>query len=212
MKRLIFSLISAVIIQIAFYSFIGAYANMPPWVEHWVFKLLLFIVLVWFIGFIWGRIWGANTDMVNRKKTEESMKLDKDVRQAILDRSRLAEQHLAETCGKLDSSGQAAIAEEARKARNMLESFSKTLSAQPTGPGPASAGLNISERDASRIVLHDKNILAIIEEIADDSADLATNVGSDLNSDKASIKHISEAARRLMDQIQTRTEILKGIK
>ena len=212
MKRFIISLIAAVTIQIALYSFIGAYSNMPPWVGHWAFKLLLFIFLVWFIGFIWGRMWGANADMVNRKKAEESMKLDKDVRQAILDRSRLAEQNLAETCGKLDSIGQGAIAEEARKARSMLESFAKILSAQPTGPGPASAGLNISEKDASRIVLHDKNILAIIEEIVDDSADLATTAGSDLNVDKVSIKHISEAARRLMDQIQARTEMLKGIK
>jgi hypothetical protein len=212
MTRFIISLIATIIIQVLFYQFIGAWQNSPPWISNWAFKVLLFIGLFSLIRYAWTSIMGTQSEKVERENISDKMALDKDIRQAILDRSRLTEQHLAETCDKLDSTDQGSLAEEVRKVRNMVESFAKTLSAQPSGPGPASAGLNISSKDAERIISHDKGILAIIEEIADNAADLATNAGTNLNSDKAAIAHVSESSRRLMDQVQTRSEIVKGIR
>jgi len=212
MTRFIISLIATIIIQILFYRFIGDVQASPPWVFRWAFKILLFICVCSAIRYLWTSIVGTQSYVENRAKTSEKMKLDQDIRQSILDRSRLAGRHLAEACEKLDSAGKKDLAEEVIKARGVLDGFAQSLSAKETGPGPVSAGADFADKTADRVIKHDKGILAIVEEIGDDAAELASTVGSEKTDAAGIVCQLSETARRLLEQINLRSEIIKGIK
>ena len=212
MTRFITSLIAAVIIQILFYRYVLPIETAPPWAVHWNFKVLLFIVLVYTIRAIWNSVAGTQAQIVDRAKATDKMKLDQDVRRAILDRAELAGNHLAESIGKLESINRVDLAEKAIKARAVLSNFAQSLNSQLTGPGPESGGYDFGDKTADRIVRHDKDILAIVEEISDDAADLASNADSENAELDGSVEQIAEAARRLQEQINMRDEILKGIR
>ncbi len=212
MKRLIISIIAAIIINAGLYSLIANMADVPVWITTWYFKFGFFILLVWAINAILRSISSQSDAVKGGVDTVEGMKLDRDVRQAILDRSHLAGKNLADALGKLDDAGMPDYAEKARKARLNLDTFAKTLNAQPTAPGPESAGMNVGRESTERIVLHDKNIMAIIEEMIDDTIELVSINTGNKTQIEGILNSISEQINQLMSAAQDRESMLKGIK
>lgn len=212
MKRFFISIIAAIIINAGLYWLTANMTDVPAWITTWHFKFGFFILLVWVINTILRSIASKRESIKSGIDTVESMKLDKDVRQAILDRSRLAGKNLVDAFGKLDDAGMPDYAEKARKARSNLDIFAKTLNAQPTAPGPESAAMNISRESAERIVLHDKHIMAILEEMVDDTVELMSINTSNKTQIEGILNSISEQTSQLMSAAQDRESMLKGIK
>jgi hypothetical protein len=220
MSKNIRSLIIAVIIFAAFYVIISANPGLyPAWLFSNQVKVLIFLVL---LGLIRGvpdlmrlisHWWVSRKKVINGGKVISRIGFDSDVRSAFSTRMKQAGDNLSDAAVALHRRGYEEEALESRNLAGEIRSTGVRLGSGSGGSGLTVSSPRITNDRAGRIVEFDKKLLALAEEIENNSMDIVNSARNESPGDtSADIRHIDETLRIFRQLFEEREEMLNGIR